>query len=52
MREFIHEDPENGFRKLNFVEYRKALRQKQMLKALQEAGSFKVVGKKIDRPGS
>jgi len=51
MREFIIDNPENGFRKFNYLEYRKSIRQKQLLKSLQEKEPFKIIGRKISCPG-
>ena len=52
LQEFVRENSLDGTKKLDFVAYRRALRQKQLLDAINRKDSIKIVGRKIEKPGT
>ena len=51
LQEFVRENSLDGTKKLDFVAYRKAHRQKQLMDVINRKDSIKIVGRKIEKPG-
>ncbi len=50
VQEFVREDSLDGTKRLDFVAYRRAQRQRQLMEAINRKDSIKIVGRRIEKP--